>query len=156
VAILKSDKGYVDSVERILIPIGGKEIHDRLKARLVHSIYRNGQCQITLMTIISPNPSQKERKRAEDTLQRAANLYNIPDAQLVVEENEQRSLAITARAAEHDLLMLGMQEEPWFQSFFFGTVAQQVAGQVQCPTLLVKAQARERSSLKRLLRIGNN
>ena len=48
---------------------------------------------------------------------------------------------------------MGMREEPWLRSFFFGTVAQQVAGQVQCPTLLVEAYQAERSQLKRLLRI---
>jgi nucleotide-binding universal stress UspA family protein len=136
-----------------LIPIGGKEIHDTLKVRLVHSIYQVTNCQITLMTIVSPEANSGARHRAEEALQHAANIYNIPEASLVVEESENLAPAIAGRAEEHDLLILGMREEPWFHAFFFGTVAQQVAGQVQCPTLLVKALASRRSGLKRLLRI---
>ena len=45
-----------------------------------------------------------------------------------------------------------MREEPWLQSFFFGTVTQRVASQVQCPTLLVKAYLPEKTRLKRLIR----
>ena len=152
VAILKSDRGYAGSFKRVLVPIGGKDINDSLKVRLIHSVYQNTGCQVTLMTIVSPGGS---RKQAETALQRGAKIYQIPNIELLVEENEQIANAIIARAAEHDLLVLGMREDPWLQSFFFGTVAQQVAGQVECPTLLVKARAAEKSGFKRLVNIKN-
>lgn len=151
VAILKSDRGYGGAFSRVLVPIGGKEINDSLKVRLVHSLYKDIGCQITLMTIVPPDATKSQRKRADDALQRAAKIYQMPQAELVVEVHDQAAGAIVARAEKHDLLVLGMREEPWFQSFFFGTVAQQVASQVQCPTLLVKARAVERSGLKKYL-----
>lgn len=150
VAILKSDKGYAGLFKRILVPIGGKDINDSLKVRLIHSVYQTTGCQVTLMTIV---PSGSNRKQADAALQREAKIYQIPNIQLVVEESEQIADAIIARAAEHDLLVLGMREDPWLKSFFFGTVAQQVAGQVECPTLLVKARAAEKSGFKRVLKI---
>jgi amino acid transporter/nucleotide-binding universal stress UspA family protein len=150
VAILKSDKGYAGSFKRILVPIGGKDINDSLKVRLIHSVYQSTGCEVTLMTIVAPDGN---RKQADLALQRGAKIYQIPNIQLVVEESEQIADAIIARAAEHDLLVLGMREDAWLQSFFFGTVAQQVAGQVECPTLLVKARAVEKSGFRRILKI---
>ncbi len=154
VAILKSDREHAEGVNKVLIPIGGKDVNRNLKVRLVHSIYHDTGCQVTLMTVVSPDGGS--RSRAEAALQSAAQIYQIPGIRLVIEENDQVANAIVTQATEHDLLVLGMREEPWLESFFFGTVAQQVAGQVQCQTLLVKAWSAERTGLKRLLKIGQN
>ncbi len=154
VAILKSDKGYAETFDKILIPVGGKDINRNLKVRLVHSLYRDTGCQVTLMTVVSPE--RGSRSQANAALQAAAQIYQIPNVSMVIEESEQVAKAIITQAADHDLLVLGMREEPWLHSFLFGTIAQQVAGQVQCPTLLVKAYAAEKSRLRRMLNIGSN
>jgi amino acid transporter/nucleotide-binding universal stress UspA family protein len=156
VAILKSDRGYAGSFERILIPIGGKDINDSLKVRFVHCLYRETGCHITLMTIVPFVATKTQRKRASESLQRAAKIYNISEAELLMEESDQVATPIITQAKARDLLILGMREEPWLHLFFFGTVAQQVAGQVPCPTLLIKARAAERSGLKRVLKVGKN
>ena len=59
---------------------------------------------------------------------------------------------LVAHAADKDLLILGMRQEPWLTSFFFGTIAEQVAGRVPCHTLLTKARPIRKARLKRLLR----
>jgi hypothetical protein len=48
---------------------------------------------------------------------------------------------------------MGMHEEPWFKAFFFGMLAQQVAGQVQCATILTKVRASRKSTVKRFFKI---
>jgi nucleotide-binding universal stress UspA family protein len=106
------------------------------------------------MTVVSP--TQGNRSQAENALQRAAKIYSVPNSKLILEENDQVAAAIVTQATDHDLLVLGMREESWLQPFFFGTVAQRVAGQAQCPTLLVKAYAAEKSKLRRLLRVEAN
>jgi amino acid transporter/nucleotide-binding universal stress UspA family protein len=152
IAILKSDKRWEGPFQRVLVPIGGKDINDRLKVRLIHSIYQDTGCQVTFMSVVLAE--NRKRLQAQAALERAASIYQIPEASLIIEESDQVATAIITQAAKHDLLVLGMREEPWLESFFFGTIAQQVAGQVQCPTLLVKALAAERVGLKRLLKIG--
>jgi len=153
VAVLKSDTPFKKPVKRILIPIGGKEIHDQLKVRLVHCLYGQEKPDVTLLTVVPPGCSRVYRKRAEETLKRARKIFHIPKAELVIDENDQIAAAVTDRAKECDLLILGMKEEPRFKSFFFGTLAQQIAGQVRCPTLLTKAKSRYKSGLKQILRI---
>jgi len=153
VAILKTDTPFKGPLKRILIPIGGKEIHDRLKVRLVHCLYGQEKPKVTLLTVVPPECSRIHRRRAEEPLRRARSIFHIPKAELVIEKNEHIADAVTARAKECDLLILGMREEPRFKSFFFGTLAQQIAGQVGCPTLLTKAKSRYKSRLKQILRI---
>lgn len=153
VAILKSVSPFKRPLKRILIPIGGKEFHDQLKVRLVHCLYGQERPEVTLLTVVPPGCSRIQRRRAEEALKRARNIFHIPEADLVIDENDQIADAVTDRAKECDLLILGMREEPRFRSFFFGTLAQQIAGQVRCPTLLTKAKSRYKSSLKRILRI---
>ncbi len=152
VAILKSDKSSLSEFKRLLVPIGGKIINDALKVRLIYSLYKDTGCRVTLMIVVPPNASKLQRKRAEDALQQAAQLYQIPDIELVMDEHDQVAEAIIARAKDYDLLVLGIREEPLLRTFFFGAITQQVAGQVTCPTLLVKAYLPEKTRLKRLFR----
>lgn len=150
-AILKSDNVSVNTFHRILIPIAGREVHDQLKVRLVHCLYQEESSRITLMTVIPPGSSAARRQAAMVMPKRATQIYQIPEANLAVDEHAQAAQAIIARAADHDLMVLGMREEPWFKSFFFGTLAQQVAGQVQSATLLTKAWSPRKTRVKRII-----
>jgi amino acid transporter/nucleotide-binding universal stress UspA family protein len=156
VLIFKSDKEYLPEFKCILLPIGGREIHDPLKARIVHCLQKNTQCQITLLKVIPPGGGKAVRRRSEEGLKRSAKVYNLSNANLVVHESVHAAGAIVERSEDHDLLILGMREEPWFRSFFFGTIAQQITGQVKCPVLLVKAKSIPRSRMKKVLKISRD
>jgi len=153
IAILKSQKESLKSFNRVLLPIGGKIIHDRLKVRILHSISKHDNSKISLMISIPPDSKKNKRKWAQDVLQRVAKLYKISGAELIVEESEQTSNAIIKLAKKDDLLILGMREERSVKSLFFGKLSQQIAGKVECPILLTKAFRAERLSLKRLFDI---
>lgn len=148
VAILKSGRLSADSFRRILIPLGGREVHDKIKVRIVHCLYQEKESRVTLMTVIPPGSSETRRQRAYEMLKRSAKVYQVSEAELIVDENDQTALAIIQRAVGYDLLVLGMKDEPWFKIFFFGTLAQQIAGQVQCPTILTKARIPQRAKIK--------
>jgi len=150
VAILKSAKVTTGAINNVLLPIAGKEVHDNLKVRLAHSLYRSSQCTFTFLTVVPPGAGSNGSSRAEESLKRAAKIYNLPDVKFVTEENDNVAKAIISNASDKDLLLLGMRDEPWLDSFFFGTVAQQVAGQVECPTLLTKAHSSRKDKLRRL------
>lgn len=154
VAILKSGNVSVDAFQRILIPLAGREVHDRIKVRIVHCLYQMEKSRITMMTVVPPGAGAARRSRAQEMLKRAARVYQVPQAELVVDEHEQAAQAIIDRAAGCDLLVLGMKDEPWLKAFFFGTLAQQVAGQVRCSTVLTKAMIPQRTKIKRLIGKG--
>jgi len=152
IAILKGDRAIAGPIEKVLLPIAGREVHDNLKVRLSHSFYRESECEFTFLTVIPPNANNLQKQRAQEALERAGKIYNIPNTQFVLETNDDVATAIIDHAENKDLLMLGMQQEQWVQSFFFGSVAEQVAGQVECHTLLTKAYAARKRRFQRFFR----
>ena len=149
VAILKSDSEEIPSFRRILLPVGGQEVHDHLKARIVHCLAAEGENEITFLRVMAEDSNRSAIKKAEDALKRSAKMYNIPQAKTDIIQHSQVAEAIAARANQHDFLILGMRKGAWLKSFFFGLIAQQITGQVQCPTLLTKTKSPTRAGLKK-------
>ena len=133
--------------------VAGKEIHDHLKSRIVHSLAERGKPEVTLLSVIPPEASAVQRSKAEETLHRAAKIYHLADARIEIERSGQVADVITRRAADFDLLILGMKHEPWYRTFFFGTVAQQITGQVRCPTLLLKSVSQQRAKMHKSIKL---
>jgi amino acid transporter/nucleotide-binding universal stress UspA family protein len=151
VALLKSEPGGLKDMRRVLLPVEGRELHDRLKIRLVHALRESGVRKVTLLTVIPPDAGPVRERRARQVLERAARLFRIGDADLAVERSAEVADAVIRRAEDADLVLLGMREDPWLRAFFFGSVAERIAGQVRCPVLLTKARAPRRSLLSRWL-----
>ncbi len=149
VAILKSDSEEIPSFHRILLPLGGQEVHDHLKARIVHCLSKEGEDEVTFLKVLAEGSGRSAQRKAEESLKRAAKMYNIPQAKIEVAEHAQTAEAIAALSNQHDFLILGMRKGAWLKSFFFGMIAQQITGLVRCPTLLTKTKSPTRSGLKR-------
>jgi nucleotide-binding universal stress UspA family protein len=149
VAILKCDSEEIPSFRRILISIGGQEIHDHLKARIVHSLSKEEENEVTFFRVIAEGSAKSVVRRTEESLKNTAEKYNIPRAKIEVEEHSDVARAIAALANQHDFLILGMRKGAWLQSFLFGMTAQQITGLVRCPTLLTKTKSPTRTGWKR-------
>lgn len=154
VAVLKGYEEFEGPIEHALVPIGGKEVHDNLKVRVVHSLYQAYGTEFTFLFVVAPEAGARERQQAEAALQHAATIYDVAAPRLLVESEDDVAEAIVKHAEGQDLLILGMREEPWLQAFFFGSIAEQVAGRVICHTLLTKAYSNPRTRVKKLLRQG--
>jgi len=146
VAILKTDRHSLEGVRRVLIPIAGREVHDRLKVRLVQGLIRGGtewgvrpDC-VTFMSVVPGGAAPVETRRARQLLDRAAGTYGLPEAQRLVVSAEDPGEAIVAEARDGDLLILGLRAEPAMHRFFFGSVSQRIAAGVSCPVILTKAR----------------
>lgn len=153
IVILKSDTEETPSFHRILLPIGGQEVHDHLKARIVHCLSKEGEDEVTFLRVVAEGSHRSVHKKAMESLKRSAKMYNIPQAKIKVEEHSQTAEAIAALSNQHDFLILGMRKGGWLKSFFFGMIAQQITGQVHCPTLLTKTRSPARAGLKKSSKI---
>jgi amino acid transporter/nucleotide-binding universal stress UspA family protein len=140
IAILKSDADEIPSFRNILLPIGGQEIHDHLKARIVHCLSQEEENEVTFLKVYSKDLGRATSRKAEESLKRTAAMYNIPRAKIEVKEHAHVAEAIAEISSRHDFLILGMRKGAWLKSFFFGMIAQQITGQVRCPTLLTKTK----------------
>jgi amino acid transporter/nucleotide-binding universal stress UspA family protein len=149
VAILKSDSEEMPSFRRILLPVGGQEIHDHLKARIVNCLAQEEENEVTFLKVIPEDSSRSLIRKAEELLMRTAKMYSIPQARIEVVQHSHAAEAITASSHHHDFLILGMRKGAWLKSFFFGMIAQQITGQVRCPTLLTKTRFQSRTGLRK-------
>jgi APA family basic amino acid/polyamine antiporter len=151
VAILKSDSEEIPSFRRILLSIGGQEVHDHLKARIVHCLSQEEENEVTFLKVIAEDSAMSVIRKTEESLKSTAKMYNIPEAKTEVVQHSDIAEAIAMHANQHDFLILGMRKGAWLKSFFFGMIAQQITGQVRCPTLLTKTKSPTRAGLKKPL-----
>ncbi len=151
VAVLRAFDGQAGPFRKVLLPLGGKEVHDRLKSRIVHALAAAGPVDLTFLTVIQAAAGPATKRHAEETLRNAANIYAMQQAAVVVVADDDVPGAILKAAEDADLVILGMRDEPWLRSFFFGPLAHQVAGRLGCPTLLTKTYSQDKSRLKRVL-----
>lgn len=148
VAVVKAYGSQAGPFRRLLLPLGGKEVHDRLKSRLVSSLANGEESVVTFMTVVSPADGAPAAKRALETLERAAELYGI-DAELVVAVGDDVANLVVDEARNHDLVILGMRGEPLLRTFFFGALAHDIATRVECPSVLTKTATGRRRFQRR-------
>jgi len=156
VAILKSDSEEIPSFRRILLSIGGQEVHDHLKARIVHSLSQQEENEVTFLRVVAEGSVKSVVRKAEESLKNTAKMYNIPEAKTEVVQHADVAEAIATRANQHDFLILGLRKGAWLKSFFFGMIAQQITGQVRCPTLLTKTKSQTRTGFKKRSEISED
>lgn len=156
VAILKCDSEEVPSFRRILISIGGQEVHDHLKARIVHSLSSKEENEVTFYGVIAEGSATSVIKKTEESLRNTAAKYNMPRARIEVGQHYEVAQAIAAIANQHDFLILGMRKGAWLKSFLFGMTAQQITGLVRCPTLLTKTKSPTGTGLKKTSEISGD
>jgi len=98
-----------DAAKRILVPVGGKRGHDHLRATLLGSLSRIAEREITFLRVMHPTTPEGEVRRARRLLQRIADDEVHDEHHIEVVLDEDVGGAIAQRAAECDLVILGVQ-----------------------------------------------
>ena len=99
----------LSSTRKILIPVGGVEIHGELRARLLGSLFRTGAREITYLGIIPPSASRETEDLVIRRLTRLAHDTSAAETHTVVMKSEDVVTALLQHAALHDLLIMGLQ-----------------------------------------------
>jgi len=137
VIVLRAPQGWnFSSVKKVLVPFGGSGQHDQLRARLLGSLYRNGIRQIHFMQVMPKNSSRHAVRKAEEWLDQMAKDELGGDAKIEVYCGDSAVDGIVKRAADVDLLVLGMQRFARHQKFF-GETALRIARQTSCGLILI-------------------
>lgn len=141
VVVLRApDHWDLSKVERVLVPVGGLAGHDRLRARLLGSLFRMGvrtACYVRVLPAQAPEP---ERARAQRELHRIA-LDEVPgQAQAQVLLGSDPVARIAAATLPGDLLLLGVQRLA-HRKRAFGRFTLAVARATSCPILMISRRA---------------
>lgn len=111
VILLRMPPGWsFPDTKRILIPIGGKGSHSPLRARLLGSVRRQGSPEGSYVCLLPPSVKSEERRRARKLVQARAEDEMGGHATTTVETCADPAREIIRRAADHDLLILGLQQ----------------------------------------------
>ena len=137
VIVLRAPKGWnLSSVNKVLVPFGGRGQHDQLRARLLGSLYRHGIRQIHFMQVLPQNSSDNAIRKAELWLAKMAKDELGGDARIEVCCSNSAIDWIIERAADVDLLVLGTQRFARKQKFL-GETALRIARQTSCGLILI-------------------
>ncbi len=83
VVILRAPEAWTPaSVERILVPVGGRRDQSVLRARLIANLSRSQRRQVTYLRVLPENASQREEREAEKELSRLAHDESSGEAEV--------------------------------------------------------------------------
>lgn len=137
VIILRAPRGWnLAAVKRVLVPFGGRGMHDQLRARLLGSLYHHGIRQIEFMQVLPLLSPRKTIQKAETWLAEMARDELGGDARINVPCSDAPIDTIIERAAHVDLLVLGTQRFARNQKFL-GQTALRIARQTSCGLILI-------------------
>lgn len=130
-------------VRRILVPIGGKGIHNALRARLINGLHRDsdGGVEVTYL-IVAPTGTAPETARQ---LEKVHGEFARDEARLVprtveVVLRDDVVDAIVEEAARADLLVMGLAQTRHGERVI-GRITGPIVHRVRCPVMLVSARS---------------
>jgi amino acid transporter/nucleotide-binding universal stress UspA family protein len=137
VVVLRSRKDWqIADAKRILVPIGRRGGHEHLLAQLLGSLARTNQPEVTFMHVLPVAASADESRRAKRDLRHLAADVMRKRAAIEVVNSDDPLMAVIDRAADHDLLILGVQRIARHTKLF-GRFARQIAQRTECPLVLM-------------------
>jgi APA family basic amino acid/polyamine antiporter len=111
VVVLRAAAGWsLDGARRILVPVGGQGLHSPLRARLLGSLRRLVRAQTTYLSVLPPSASQSDVERAQQQLRICVEDEMDGNAEIVVETHADPAELIIQLGADHDLIVLGLQQ----------------------------------------------
>jgi len=129
----------IAEVRRVLVPLGGRGDHSRLRARLLASLSRSEACEITFLCSLPPGTSPEVRRRTERELRGLARDEVEGPYTVQIETAADPREAIVRHAAESDVVLMGMKPG---RRRSLGAVALAVAGETETPLILVGSRTR--------------
>ncbi|MEZ4433838.1 MAG: amino acid permease [bacterium] len=131
------------SIRRLLVPIGGKGVHNALRARLLAGLHRDagGRLEVTYLLVAPPSMSparQAQLVRVHEELVRDE-ARQVPRVVRLVQSDDVVA-AIVAEAAAHDLLVMGLTQTA-NDKRVIGRITRATVQATACPVMLVSARS---------------
>jgi nucleotide-binding universal stress UspA family protein len=136
VIVLRAPTGLqLSKIRRILVPIGGQGGHDQLRARLLGSLARMAEREVTFLRVLPTEASDRECERAKRQLAEIAEDAH-GTAVVQVERSDAPLSVVVEHGADSDLVVLGVRRMGR-RGKAFGQFTLDVARRTSCPLLLL-------------------
>ena len=124
-------------VKRVLVPVGGRGSHGELLARILGSISRSGNPEITFLRVLPENTDWKTYDRARRELfLYAADQAVDGEIKVRVEKSNDTVTHLISRVKESDLAILGIQRLGRRRKFL-GELTLRIARETDRPLLII-------------------
>jgi len=136
------DRGMNSQIKTVLVPyLGGK--HDLLALELAGRIARNAGATLTVLHIVPPNRSESDAVlHVRSTVDRTFSDPSQPTPMhFKIIEDASPVDAVIQAAGQHDLLVIGVEEQWGMQSQLFGFRPERIAREATTSLLIVRKYA---------------
>jgi basic amino acid/polyamine antiporter, APA family len=137
VALLHARNDFdLDRVRRVLIPLSGRNVHDRLRARVIGTLSRTGLDQLAFLHVLPPDAPADAERRARAALRRYVQDEARGQGTADVARAADPIAEIVGRAAGYDLLVLGITR-PRGAPSRIGALLARMVREAPCPVLII-------------------
>lgn len=142
VVILRAKPDWkLASAKRILAPVTGQGGHEFLMSKVLGSLSRKAQRDITYLKVVGPNISDREIQRETRSLRELSEDQLRDRAQVQVLRHEDPAAAIAEQAKDFDLIILGATRSGDRETVIGGFTSR-IAGETPCPLLVLNSRDR--------------
>ena len=127
------------AAERILIPVAGRGGHGHLQARLLGSLTRESNRQVTYLQVVPRSTNAEEIRRFKKTIRLFAEDQFRFKANIEVIPNDDPVQTVAEFAQQFDLVILGAQRIGRREKVF-GSFTRAVAGCTTCPLIIMSGR----------------
>lgn len=126
------------AVHNVLVPIGGRVVHNALRARLLNGLRRrvDGELIVRYLFVLPMSTSEKQRQRAENLWSRLVTDETSAKSRVNVVLNDDVVSAISDAAAEADLVVFGLNT-PDPTRRVFGSLTARVIQNIKCAVIVI-------------------
>lgn len=140
VAVMSASPGWsLDDAKRVLVPVAGRGGEHSLRARVVASICRNTEREITFATVLPSDASDRAAATAEREIRELADLKTGTQPQVKVLRHDDPVAALLEASSDYDLVVLGLRRGGWGKRLL-GNVAVRIANEASCPAILLSSR----------------
>lgn len=126
----------LSSVNRVLVPLGGKGRHDELRARLLGALRRTAAREIKYLRVLPEDASTDRLTAARRGLNRIAQDEARGGCDIVVEQHGDAAAPIVKEAAASDLVILGLRRASRRQKSL-GDLVLRILRETSCAVILI-------------------
>lgn len=137
VVVLRAPEHWkLSEINRVLVPVGGKDTHDQLRARVLSSLWRANIRDIAFLRILEGKQKAQATEKIRVKLAGIASeeLPGTPKVKVVQSDDVFRT--IIAHSAESDLVILGLQRLKDGRRVF-GKLALRIARETDCAIIMI-------------------
>lgn len=136
VAVLRAPPGWrVARARRVLVPVAGRGAQHELRARLLGSLLRSGERDITFVRVLPTSATPQARQEAERALRRLAEEEASGHHQTELVIADDVTAAIAERAERADVVIVGLQRAGARASF--GPAVREIVRRTKTATIML-------------------